>query len=147
MHSRTDWKMPARRAFEERLAGAVQEAVDQLRGIVGRGKGVDQLGDIRCGDAADQVLLRREERAHEVDRLDAHDLVVLPLAVADAHLGQRLQRRAEAAADRPRAVRPPLALAVIGREEHDHLVALPRGKGVQDDGLGALDSHRGVVSS
>ena len=50
-----------------------------------------------------------------------------------------------AAPKRLRIARAPyahaLALAVIGREEHDHLVPLPRGKGVQDDGLGPLDLH------
>ena len=87
------------------------------------------------------MLLRRKQRSNQIDRLDAHHFVALALEISDAYFRERLERGAEAAPDRARAVRPTLAFAVIRRDEDDEFVALARRNRVQDDGLGALRLH------
>ena len=119
----------------------VEQTVNQLGRIAGLREGVDRLCDVRRRDAVDQVLLCRKERAHQVHRLDAHHLIRFALDESDEHLGQRLQRCAEAALQTARAVRPSFALPLLRREEDHQLVPVPGGRGVEDDRFGALGFH------
>lgn len=119
----------------------VEETVDELGRVVGLHERVHRFGQVRAGERASEVLLRRECRSHELGRLDADGVGILFFEKDQVRLRQRLERRSEPVSQAPHAVSPAFPFSFFRSEEHDELVALARRKGLEDNGFCTVRTH------
>src|SRR6185436_166430 len=131
-------------AREQRVAGRVEEAEEEVRRLVFLGDLQQVVGQIAAQEDAVQVFLQAVGRTDRLDGRDADELASFLLEPGDLHLGERLQLSREPAVLGPRPLRHALLLAVLAGEEGHDPVAVVQVQDVEEQSFGGDQAHGGL---